>query len=214
MIRLIESVLEEVQRRRCPPLESWLFNIRMQFWPLFQKLISEQATSLNKMSEATTGGYFKRASNFNDGVVQSVGVLSLNPCVSNSRVDVSMQIADRYTALFSSFVILTPQHEETMIFAKYAISGFKVDVQQTHLLTSDEFSLQKLRHELTQLILNQSKKIADPLKSATYQSSMFEMLLQAMTVRFLLTHRILTSTESLPSTVTTIIERLPFPCSS
>jgi hypothetical protein len=77
MIRLIESVLEEVQRRDCPPLESWLFNTRMQFWPVFQKLMSEHVSSLSKLGEASTGGYFKRGSSISDAVVQSVSITHL-----------------------------------------------------------------------------------------------------------------------------------------
>lgn len=44
-------------------------------------------------------------------------------------------------------------------------------------------SLIRLRQELTTLILNQSKRITDPLKSATFKSSMFDMILQATNVR-------------------------------
>ncbi|KAH8118383.1 Vps52-domain-containing protein [Phellopilus nigrolimitatus] len=138
MIRMMENTLAEVQTRGCAPLETWLFGLRMQFWPVFQKQMSEHVASLSKLSESTTGGYFRRAVGPSDTVVQAV--------------------ANRYISIFWSFVILTETEEETMIFS----------------------NLTRLRQELTMLIINQSKRITDPLKSATFQSTLFETLLQAM----------------------------------
>ncbi|KAL5508210.1 VPS52 [Sanghuangporus vaninii] len=138
MIRMIENTLAEVQVRGCLPLESWLFGLRMQFWPVFQKQMTEHVASLNKLNEAGSGGYFRRPAGPTDSLVQKIG--------------------SRYVAFFWSFIILTETEDETMIFS----------------------NLTRLRTELTNLIVNQSKRIGDPLKSATFQSSMFEMLLQAM----------------------------------
>ena len=66
-----------------------------------------------------------------------------------------------------------------MIFSKYT-ENFRFIISSF----TDSFfrSLTRLRQELTNLIVNQSKRIGDPLKSATFQSSMFDMLLQAMSV--------------------------------
>lgn len=58
---------------------------------------------------------------------------------------------------FSSFTLLT-QQEETIVVSNLA----------------------RLRNELTQLIAGQAKRLGDPLKVATFQSSMFELLLQAI----------------------------------
>ncbi|EJD01401.1 Vps52-domain-containing protein [Fomitiporia mediterranea MF3/22] len=138
MIRMMENTLAEVQNRGCAPLENWLFGLRMQFWPVFQKQMTEHVASLTKLTEAVSGGYFRRTTGPSDSLVQV--------------------IARRYVAIFWSFIILTETEEETMIFSNLA----------------------RLRQELTTLIVNQSKRIADPLKSATFQSTLFEMLLQAM----------------------------------
>ena len=43
-------------------------------------------------------------------------------------------------------------------------------------------SLLRLRGELTRLIVAQSSKMKDPAQSASYQSTMYEMLLQALSV--------------------------------
>ena len=74
MIRIMENTLAEVQIRGCVTLEAWLFGLRMQFWPVFQKLMSEHVSSLNKLAEAGSGGLFRRASSLSDEVVRSVRI--------------------------------------------------------------------------------------------------------------------------------------------
>ena len=72
MIRLTENVIVEVQLRGCPPLENWLFGLRLQFWPVFQQLMTEHITSLVKLAGSTGGSYFKRNTIIGNDVLQSV----------------------------------------------------------------------------------------------------------------------------------------------
>lgn len=74
----MENILAEVQTRGCVTLETWLFGLRMQFWPVFQKLMSEHVTSLNKLAEAGSGGLFRRTSTLSDEVVRGVCIASLS----------------------------------------------------------------------------------------------------------------------------------------
>ncbi|KAI0053019.1 vacuolar sorting protein [Auriscalpium vulgare] len=97
MIRLTEEVMGEIQKRGCAPLESFVFGIRLQMWPLFQKAMTDQVEALKKIAEGASGGYFRRA------------VTTSDTSVSN--------ICSRYVALFLSLVMLTEQNEETMIFS-------------------------------------------------------------------------------------------------
>ncbi|KAG2077273.1 Vps52-domain-containing protein [Suillus decipiens] len=98
MIRLTEAVIAEVQKRDCPPLENFLFAMRLQLWPAFQKIMSEHCNTLKKLAEGGTASYFNRA------------VLTTDASVAN--------ICNKYVVIFNSFVILTDQDEETMIFSK------------------------------------------------------------------------------------------------
>ena len=74
IIRIMENTLAEVQIRGCAPLENWLFGLRLQFWPVFQKQMTEHVASLNKLSDSATGGYFRRATGPSDAVMQAVCV--------------------------------------------------------------------------------------------------------------------------------------------
>ncbi|KAI0068809.1 vacuolar sorting protein [Artomyces pyxidatus] len=97
MIRLTEEVMIEIQKRGCSPLETFVFGIRLQMWPLFQKAMTDQVEALKKLAEGASGGYFRRA------------VTTSDTSVSN--------ICTRYVGLFLSSVMLTEQNEETMIFS-------------------------------------------------------------------------------------------------
>lgn len=80
MIRLTEEVMSEVQKRDCPPLETALFGIRLQMWPLFQKAMTEQVDALKKVAEGTSSGYagyFRRTTEVTDA---SVSVVSYSAC--------------------------------------------------------------------------------------------------------------------------------------
>lgn len=138
MIRLTEAVIAEVQKRDCPPLENFLFAMRLQLWPAFQKIMSEHCNTLKKLAEGGTASYFNRA------------VLTTDASVAN--------ICNKYVVIFNSFVILTDQDEETMIFS----------------------NLLRLRQELTKLIARHTENINDDVAKATKQSAMYEVLLQGL----------------------------------
>lgn len=61
MIRLMEDVVLEVQKRNCPPVEFFVFGLRLQMWPVFQKAMAENIDALKKLAEGTGSGYFSRA---------------------------------------------------------------------------------------------------------------------------------------------------------
>lgn len=61
MIRLMEYVVLEVQKRNCPPVEFFVFGLRLQMWPVFQKAMAENIDALKKLAEGTGSGYFSRA---------------------------------------------------------------------------------------------------------------------------------------------------------
>lgn len=138
MIRLTEAVITEVQKRDCPPLENFLFTMRLQLWPAFQKVMSEHCDALRKLAEGGTTSYFNRAASTTDASVAN--------------------ICNRYVVMFNSFVILTDQEEETMIFS----------------------NLLRLRQELTKLIARHTENIHDDVAKATKQSAMYEVLLQGL----------------------------------
>lgn len=138
MIRLTEAVITEVQKRDCPPLENFLFTMRLQLWPAFQKVMSEHCDALRKLAEGGTTSYFNRAAS-------TTGASVANIC-------------NRYVVMFNSFVILTDQEEETMIFS----------------------NLLRLRQELTKLIARHTENIHDDVAKATKQSAMYEVLLQGL----------------------------------
>ncbi|GBE79633.1 predicted protein [Sparassis crispa] len=97
MIRLTEEVIAEVQRRDCSPLESFIFGIRLQMWPVYQKAMAEHIDALKKLAEGVTTGYFRRGVATTDAGVHT--------------------ICQRYVVLFNSFIVLTEHAEETMIFS-------------------------------------------------------------------------------------------------
>ncbi|KAG6854864.1 hypothetical protein C0991_012054 [Blastosporella zonata] len=138
MIRLMEDVVLEVQKRSCPPVEFYVFGLRLQMWPVFQKVMAENTDALKKLAEGGSSGYFSRA-------------------IATTDVGVS-NICKRYTVLFNSFIQLTEQEDETMIFS----------------------NLLRLRQELTKLILRHTNSITDVVAKATALSSIYESLLQGL----------------------------------
>lgn len=74
MIRLTEDVMVEVQKRGCSPLESYVFGLRLQMWPVFQKAMSEHIESLKRLAEGASSGYFSRTISTTDASVSSVSV--------------------------------------------------------------------------------------------------------------------------------------------
>jgi hypothetical protein len=75
MIRLTEDVIAEVQKRGCPPMESYVFGIRLQMWPVFQKAITEHVEALKKLAEGTGSSYFSRSAVTTDALVSSVSLV-------------------------------------------------------------------------------------------------------------------------------------------
>ncbi|KAG5341928.1 hypothetical protein C0989_006771 [Termitomyces sp. Mn162] len=146
MIRLMEDVVVEVQKRNCPPVEFYVFALRLQMWPVFQKAMAENVDALKKLAEGGSSGYFSRAIATSDAGVSS--------------------ICKRYTIMFSSFIQLTEQEEETMIFA----------------------NLLRLRQELTKLILRHTNSITDVVKRATALLSIYDSLLQGLSKDTLSAH--------------------------
>lgn len=86
MVRLTEAVTTEVQKRQCPPLETFFFTMRLQLWPVFQKVISEHCDSLKKLTDRPTG-YFSKAPTTTDALVMNASVkdLDLLPAHTTSR---------------------------------------------------------------------------------------------------------------------------------
>jgi hypothetical protein len=72
MIRLTEDVMAEVQKRVCPPAESFIFSLRLKMWPVFQKAMTEHVEALKKLAEGASAGYFSRAVATTDAVVSNV----------------------------------------------------------------------------------------------------------------------------------------------
>jgi len=104
---------------------------------VFQKIMSEHCEALKKLSERSNG-YFSKA-----------------PVTTDTTV---LHICMRYIVMFESFVLLTEQPEETMIFS----------------------NLFRLRQELSKLILCHTEPITDKVAKATKQSSIYEVLLQGL----------------------------------
>ncbi|KXN83742.1 hypothetical protein AN958_00885 [Leucoagaricus sp. SymC.cos] len=96
MIRLSEAVVTEVQKRRCPPGEHFIFSMLIQMWPVFREAMAENTEALKKLAEGTSGGYFSRATVTTDAMLTAM--------------------SKKYVILFNAFVYLTVNEEETMIF--------------------------------------------------------------------------------------------------
>ncbi|KAF8529060.1 Vps52-domain-containing protein [Hysterangium stoloniferum] len=139
MIRLLENTLGEVQKRHCPPLETFILGLRLTLWPVFQKDMNAHVESVKKLVDGAG----------------SAGFLSSKPTVRDTLVQ---SVAHRYAVLFTSFVTLTENEEETMIFS----------------------NLSRLRTELSRLIISQSSKAKDTARSALFQSTMYESLVQSL----------------------------------
>ncbi|KAH9844190.1 Sac2 family-domain-containing protein [Rhodofomes roseus] len=136
IIRLTEDVMAELQKRNCGPLETFIFSVRLQMWPVFQKAMGEHIESVKKLAEGTTSSLFRR------------GTTTTDLAVTN--------ICRRYVVLFNSFIALTEQPEETMIFS----------------------NLLRLRQELSKLIASHTDKITDPAAKASAQNALYDVLLQ------------------------------------
>ncbi|KAF7793700.1 hypothetical protein EIP86_004816 [Pleurotus ostreatoroseus] len=102
MIRLTEDVMLEVQKRGCPPLETYIFTTRLKMWPVWQKGMADHIDGVRKLVEnATSGG-------------GALGAMWRKTALSEATV---RTICQRYIVMFNDFVALTSQQEETMIFS-------------------------------------------------------------------------------------------------
>lgn len=72
MIRLTEDVMAEIQKRGCSPLESFVFTMRLQMWPIFQKAMQENVDAVKKYAEGSSSSYFRSKVVTTDSVVSSV----------------------------------------------------------------------------------------------------------------------------------------------
>ncbi|SJL01815.1 uncharacterized protein ARMOST_05139 [Armillaria ostoyae] len=137
MIRLIEDVAAEIENRACPAAVTFMFGVRMDLWPVFQKVMSENIDGVKKLAEGGGSSYFSRA------------VVLTESTVAN--------LCNHYIVIFNSFVALTEQSDETMIFSK------RVDFFQ-----------------IAKIIQRYVNQISDSIAKATAQSSMYETLLQGL----------------------------------
>ncbi|PFH51402.1 hypothetical protein AMATHDRAFT_74956 [Amanita thiersii Skay4041] len=97
MIRLVEDVIVEIQKRQCPPVETYVLTLRLQMWPAFQNLMSENVDALKRLAEGSSASFFTRAPSTTEAIVTN--------------------ICKRYIVIFNSFIHLTIHEEETMIFS-------------------------------------------------------------------------------------------------
>ncbi|PPQ77350.1 hypothetical protein CVT25_010932, partial [Psilocybe cyanescens] len=139
MIRLAEDVVAEIQKRHCPPAEVYVFGLTLQMWPVFQKGMTEHIDSLKKLAEGTGSGYFSRT--------------------STTTTDVKVEnICGQYVVFFNSFVFLTDNESENMIFS----------------------NLLRLRQEVAKLIIRHTTQMSDTLSRAKEQSKFYGILLQGL----------------------------------
>jgi hypothetical protein len=115
MIRLTEDVITEIQKRECSPMESFVFSIRLQMWPVFQKAMAEHIEALKKLAQGASSGFFSKGPTMTDRSVTNVQKVS-SFCFYVLKV--FLQVCHRYVVLFNSFIALTEEEEETMIFSK------------------------------------------------------------------------------------------------
>ena len=90
-IRLAEDAVAEIQRRHCPPAETYVFGLSLQMWPVFQKGMTEHIESVKKIAEGTSSGYFSRASTTSDAAVETVRTGTLETSTSADKTRLGLQ---------------------------------------------------------------------------------------------------------------------------
>ena len=65
--------MAELQKRGCGPLENFVFSIRLQMWPVFQKAMGEHIDSVKRLAEGTSNSLFRRGTPTTDLMVTNVG---------------------------------------------------------------------------------------------------------------------------------------------
>lgn len=86
--------------------------------------------------------------------------------------------------MFNSFIALTDQAEETMIFSKYV--PLRRSAVVLILICIPSCSLLRLRQELSKLIVTHTDKQTDPAAKARALCKFYEQLLQGLSVRALI----------------------------
>lgn len=71
MIRLTEDVASEIEARSCPAAVTFIFGLRLNLWPVFQKAMSDHVESVKKLA-AGNAGYFSRAAALTETTVLHV----------------------------------------------------------------------------------------------------------------------------------------------
>jgi len=74
MIRMVEDVVAEIQRRHCPPAEYFIFAMTLKMWPIFQKGMTEHVEAVKKLAEGGASGYFSRMTSTTDSTVLNVSM--------------------------------------------------------------------------------------------------------------------------------------------
>ncbi|KAL8281183.1 hypothetical protein RQP46_006541 [Phenoliferia psychrophenolica] len=151
MIRLNEAVIGLlVDSQRCPPMEAHLLGLRMQLWPAFSKVMNAQVDSLRRINGAgaAPAGAFAKA----------ISTVASGNTVKDSAVQI---IALRYTEMFNTFVALSGEQDDDMVFG----------------------SVLRIRQELDRLLVTQASKIPDTQKQRAFLATHYDELLQGLSVR-------------------------------
>ena len=112
----------EIQKRGCPPLETFIFTTRLKMWPIWQKGMADHVDGVKKLVENASGGgsalgAMWRKSSVSEATVKTVSLIVSCTCACWLTGNAT-QICQRYIVMFNAFVTLTSQQEETMIFSK------------------------------------------------------------------------------------------------
>jgi vacuolar protein sorting-associated protein 52 len=173
MIRLSEDVVAEVETRSCPPVAAYVFTVRLQMWPAFQKAMTEHIDALKKLAEGGSSGYFGRGSTITDAVLTSV----CHKCISQSSTDILPQDMPEVHHGIQLIPHLDPKRRRNHDFWQVSVLYCGKPMKYKHLP-----SLLRLRQGLAKLILKHNSKISDPVASATALSATYESLLQGLSV--------------------------------
>lgn len=175
MIRLTEDVGTEIQMRQCPPVETYIFSLRLQMWPVFQKGMSEHIESLKRIAEGTNSGYFGRASTTTNTFVSNVCYLLLLSIIYWIPLYTRSANVTSTTLTLLSIWRVTRRRRWYSRSTPYPFT--------CELPFSDkQYSLLRLRQELIKLITRHTNQISDPVRKATSLSTLFEIVLQGLSV--------------------------------
>jgi hypothetical protein len=166
MIRLNDAVLEEADRRGCPPMESICLVLKMAMWPIFQKEMDAHIDSVKRLADAATGGGF--------------GAM-LNKAPKDSAI---RQTCEKYAEFFSYNVALSGAGEEAMVFTRYGCDISNIELRKRVLIICgipNSHSMNRLRNELSRLILAQSGKIKSPTQQAAFLVGIYDDIIRGLT---------------------------------